>query len=97
VNVYVSGEAYIVDNDRRSDFSLQTHIHIYAYIKYEALYLTVCAFLFGICCSHVVSVVFFYELNQVIALCSKPKHRKRCKFIQCLNKEKRDEDKVLKG
>jgi len=28
MNVYGSGEAYVVDNDRRSEFSFQTHIHI---------------------------------------------------------------------
>jgi len=29
MNVYGSGETYIVDNDRRSDFSFQIHIIIY--------------------------------------------------------------------
>jgi len=32
----------------------------------------------------------------VIALCSIPNHRKSCKFIQCLNKEKRGENKGVR-
>jgi hypothetical protein len=39
---------------------------------------------------------YFCVLNQGLVLCSKPKRRKSCKFIQCLNKEKRDEDKSIK-
>jgi len=40
--------------------------------------------------------ILFYVLNQVIALCSKPNHRKSCKFIQCFNKYKSDEDNSIK-
>ena len=42
MNVDGSGEACTVDNDWRTEFSFQTHVHIYAYINQEALYLTVC-------------------------------------------------------
>jgi ribosomal protein S26 len=41
-------------------------------------------------------MVFCNVLNQAIALYSKPNHRKSCKFIQYLNKGKRDEDKSIK-
>jgi len=33
MNVDGSGEACTVDNDWRTEFSFQTHVHIYAYIN----------------------------------------------------------------
>jgi len=93
VNVYGSGEAFIVDSDQRSDFSFQTHIRIY---KLGGIIFDCVCVLFGICCSHVVSMVLFYVLYQVIAVCSIPNHIKSCKCIKCLNKENRDENEGIK-
>ena len=38
-----------------------------------------------------------YVLNQVTCVCSKSTHRRSLKFIQCLHKKKRDEDKSIKS